>query len=67
MYDVTVHSAVVGSRSEVLVSRNDAIDLRVVTPLDAALMVVAGLLLVASLIWGGIVLRRRLARSEGAR
>jgi hypothetical protein len=67
MYDVTVHSAVVGARSQVLVSRNDAVDLRVVTPLDAALILLAGLLLIASLIWGGIVVRRRLARAEAGR
>jgi hypothetical protein len=63
LYGVKVDAAVVGSRTSVLVSRDDAVDLRVVTLLDAAVIAVTALLLLGSLIFGGVLLARRRGRA----
>jgi hypothetical protein len=61
LYDVDVHEAVVGAKTTVLVSRNDRVDMRVMTPLDAVVIAAVGLLLVGAAVFGG----RRLARRRG--
>jgi hypothetical protein len=63
LYDMKIHDAVVGAATTVLVSRDDAVDVRVVTPLDAAVIAIVGMLLVVAAVWGG----RRLARRRGGR
>ena len=59
LYDVKVDAAVFGAHTKVLVSRDDVVDLRVVTWPDALAIGLAGLIVLASLVWGGIVLGRR--------
>lgn len=60
MYGLTVVSAVFGGHTQTLVSRNDAIDLRVITLLDVVVLVVAGLLIVvATMALGNWMARRR--------
>lgn len=63
LYDVRIHEAVVGAATTVLVSRNDAVDVRVVTPLDAAVIALVGILLLVAAVWGG----RRLAHRRDRR
>jgi hypothetical protein len=64
LYAVDVHEAVVGARTTVLVSRNDRVDVRIMTPLDAVVIAVAGLLLVVAAVFGGRRLARRRDRSD---
>ena len=68
LYGLTIDSAVMGGHTTLLVSRDDAIDLRVVTLLDAVLVVVVGfMLLVASVVGGRLMARRRATVSAGKR
>ncbi|MDT4933964.1 MAG: hypothetical protein QOK11_1856 [Pseudonocardiales bacterium] len=64
LYAVDVHEAVVGARTTVLVSRNDRVDVRVMTPLDAVVIALAGLLLVVAAVLGGRRLARRRDRGD---
>lgn len=62
-YGLTVTSAVLGGHTKVLVSRNDAVDLRVVTLLDLVVAALVGLLIiVATLVAGNKMSRRHQAR-----
>jgi hypothetical protein len=64
LYSVRIDSAVLAGTASVLVSRNEAIDLRVVTLWDAAAFVTAVLLIVVGAVLGG---RRMSRRREAAR
>jgi hypothetical protein len=60
LYQMRVDSAVLAGSTTVLVSRNDAIDLRVVTLLDVVLIVLVVLVvLIAAVVGGGVMARRR--------
>ncbi len=56
-YDLQAKAAVYGSHTKVLVSRNDSVDLRVVTRLDVIVMVLALALVAGSVIVFGRMLR----------
>jgi hypothetical protein len=56
-YDLKISAALLGSRSTLLVSRNDAVELRVMTLRDAAVIGAALLLMAALLIWLGRAMR----------
>ena len=58
-YGLTVASAVLGGNTDVLVSRNDAVDLRVITLLDVIVSAIVVLLIIAAtLAWGSRMSRR---------
>jgi hypothetical protein len=65
-YAVTVDAAIVGQRRTALVSRNSDLDLRVVTPLDAVIIVLVVLGLATGAVYGGVRAKRRRARNAGA-
>lgn len=66
-YDLQALSAVYGSHTKLLVSRNDVVKLRVVTRLDLIVMILALVALAGSVIVLGRILRkRRTPRSGGA-
>ncbi|MGZ6793038.1 MAG: hypothetical protein ACXVFV_08800, partial [Mycobacteriales bacterium] len=58
-YDVALGAAVVGAHTKVLVSRDQAVEVRVVTALDAALVGGGGVLLTVAAVGGGVLLARR--------
>lgn len=58
-YGLTVASAVLGGHTTVLVSRNDAVDLRVVTLLDVVVVALVGLLIIAATLAVGSRMSRR--------
>lgn len=67
LYGLSIDSAIVAGQTKILVTRDDRVDLRVVTLLDAVVMVAVGLfLLVASVACGRVLARRRLA-AKGVR
>jgi hypothetical protein len=67
LYDLRVDAAVFGKHTKVLVSRDDLVQVRVVTPLDIAVFALAVLLIGACLVLlGGVVPRRRLRRRRGS-
>lgn len=57
-YDLRVKSAVLGGRNHLLVTRNDHVNLRVVTKLDVLVIFVLGVALCGGVLWLGIKLRR---------
>ncbi len=58
-YDLQVKAAVVGSRTRLLVSRDDQVNLRVVTRMDALVILLTLLALCGGIVWFGLSLRRR--------
>jgi hypothetical protein len=66
LYTVQVDSAVLAGHASVLVSRNENIDLRVVTLWDAAAFLVLVLIIIVGAVLGGrrMAQRRVLARSR---
>lgn len=67
LYGLTVDSALVGGQTSVLVSRDDKVDLRVVTLLDSVVMIVVILIILLSAVLGGRVLARRRTSNRAAR
>jgi len=67
LYSVQIDSAVLAGHASVLVSRNEHIDLRVVTLWDATVFLVLVLLIIVGAVLGGrrMAQRRARARSEG--
>lgn len=59
LYDITLDAAVVGGSTTVLVSRDDAVDLRVLTRTDAVLLGTGGIGLATGLVVLGSALARR--------
>jgi hypothetical protein len=66
-YGFKVDSAAVGGRSTMLVSRDDAVDIRVITALDVAVVLVVGLALIISVVLSGRYIGRRHARVHNRR
>jgi hypothetical protein len=67
LYGLSIDSAVVAGHTKILVSRDDRVDLRVVTLLDAVVMVTVGLLLlIATVMCGRTLARRRVPAKKGA-
>jgi hypothetical protein len=64
LYTLELTAAAIGSRTTVLVSRDDAITLRVVTMTDALVVVGVFVLLLASMVFGGVLVARRRAQTE---
>jgi hypothetical protein len=67
LYSVQIDSAVLAGRASVLVSRNEAIDLRVVTLWDAVVFLLVVLLIVVGAVFGGRRMARRRERARSLR
>ena len=59
LYQLRIDSAVAGGKTSVLVSRNDAVNLRVVTLTDAAIIIAVVVIMVPLSIFGGRAMARR--------
>jgi hypothetical protein len=59
LYQLRIDSAVAGGKTSVLVSRNDAVNLRVVTLTDAAIIIAVAVIMVPLIIFGGRAMARR--------
>jgi hypothetical protein len=67
LYGLSIDSAIVAGQTKILVTRDDSVDLRVVTLVDAVVMLAIGLfVLVASVVCGRTLARRRLAARRAA-
>jgi hypothetical protein len=68
LYTVQIDSAVVGGTTSVLVSRDEPIELRVITLLDTLVIALAGAILLPAVVVLGIVVarRRRAPRTSGS-
>lgn len=64
LYGLTVDSAVVGGRTSVLVSRDDSVDLRVVTLVDFVVIALFALIILVSTVVGGQMMARRRASAR---
>lgn len=62
--DLDVDAAVLGGHTKVLVSRDDSVDLRVITLLDALVIAVLTLVLVVLVVLGGRLMARRRQRGS---
>jgi hypothetical protein len=62
LYTVKIDAAVLGGTTSILVSRNDTVQLRVITLLDAVLIGVGGALVLPAVVLAGVALARRSRR-----
>jgi hypothetical protein len=62
LYDLAFDAALVGSHSKVLVSRDQEVDVRVVTALDVLVVAVAGVTVTVAAVTCGVVVARRRRR-----
>lgn len=67
LYGLEVNSATFGANSNALVSRNDAVDIRVVTTLDAVLIALATVAFIAAAVVCGALLGRQRRRAVAGR
>jgi hypothetical protein len=67
LYSVQIDAAVLAGRASVLVSRNEQIDLRVITLWDAAAFLLLVLLIIVGAVLGGRRMARRRERARSSR
>jgi hypothetical protein len=65
-YDLHVKAAVIGSHTRLLVSRSDQVNLRVITRMDAVVILLAVGALAGGVVWFGLSLRRSFGRRSGS-
>lgn len=64
LYTLKIDAAVLGGSTSVLVSRDDSVDLRVITLLDTVIIAIGGALVLPAAVMVGVAVTRRRRRAE---